>query len=106
MRLLSLICIAAAALASTGCANINTQSREFVGHQAAAKTVDASQRAVFSVNQIFMKKDAVTKNWTAFCAEPSPDALVAYATSFGVSAAVAGKALDVAAIQVQAAASV
>ena len=106
MRLLSLICIAAAALASTGCANINTQSRDFAGHQAAAKTVDASHLAVFSVNQTSMKKDAVTKNWTAFCAEPSPDALVAYATSFGVSAAVAGNALDVVATQSQVTASI
>ena len=106
MQLPSLICIATAALTLTGCANINTQSREFVGHQASAKTVDASQRAVFSVNKTFMKDGKLTKSWTAFCAEPSPDALVAYATSFGVSATVAGKALDVAANQVQAAASI
>ena len=106
MKLPSLICLATAALALTGCANINTQSREFAGHQATAKTVDASQRAIFSVNKTFIKDGKLTKSWTAFCAEPSPDALVAYATSFGVSAAVAGKALDVAASQVQAAASI
>ena len=106
MQLPSLICIATAALALTGCANINTQSREFVGHQASAKTVDASQRAIFTVNKTYSRTSGVTKSWTAFCAEPSPDALVAYATSFGVSAEVANKALNVAASQVQAAASI
>ena len=106
MKLLSTICLATAALALTGCANLNTQSRDFTGNEAKAKTVDASQRAIFSVNKTFMKDGMLTKSWTAFCAEPSPDALVAYATSFGVSAAVAGKALDVAASQVQAAASI
>ena len=33
MKLSSHICLAATALALTGCANINTQSREFAGHQ-------------------------------------------------------------------------
>lgn len=106
MKLSSLICFGTVALALSGCANINTQSREFVGHQAAARTVDASQRAIFSVNKTFMKDGKLTKSWTAFCAEPSPDTLVAYATSFGLSATVAGKALDVAASQAQAAASI
>ena len=102
MQLPSLICIATAALALTGCANINTQSREFVGHQAAAKTVDVSQRAVISVNKTFTKEGGVTRSWTALCTEPSLDALVAYATSFGISAVVAGKATDMVASQSQA----
>ena len=106
MKFPSFICLTATALALTGCANFNTQSREFVGHEATAKTVDASQRAIFSVNKTFMTAGKLTKSWTAFCAEPSPDALVAYASSFGVSAAVEGKALDVAASQSQAAASI
>lgn len=107
MKLLSLFCLATVALALGGCANLNTQSREFVGHQAVAKTVDASQRAVFSVNKTYWTKEGNPgKSWTAFCAEPSPDALVAYASSVGVSASVAGKALDVAASQAQAAASI
>ncbi len=106
MTLPSLFCLATVALALTGCANINTQSREFSGHQATAKTIDASQRAVFSVNKTYWKSDGTLgKNWTAFCAEPSPDALVAYASGVGVSAEVAGKALNVAASQTQAAAS-
>ncbi len=107
MKLPSLFGLATVTLTLVGCANLNTQSREFVGHQAAAKTIDASQRAVFSVNKTFLKSDGGTgKSWTAFCAEPSPDALVAYATSVGVSAEVAGKALNVAASQAQAAASI
>lgn len=106
MSLPSTFCLAAVALTMVGCANINTQSRDFVGHEAIAKTVDASQRAVYSVNKTFTRDGKLTKSWTAFCAEPSPDALVAYATSFGVSATVAGKALDVAASQTQAAASI
>jgi hypothetical protein len=107
MKLPSIFYIATVALALTGCANINTQSREFVGHQAAAKTVDASQRAIFSVNKTYWRSDGKPgKSWTAFCAEPSPDALVAYATSVSVSAELAGKALDVAASQTQAAASI
>lgn len=109
MKLQSLLCLfmVALALSLTGCANINTQSREFIGHQAAAKTIDASQRAIFSVNKTYLNRHGGPgKSWTAFCAEPSPDALIAYATSVGVSAEVAGKALNVAASQVQAAASI
>lgn len=106
MKFAHLIVGTCASLGLIGCANINTQSRSFVGHEAAAKTVDASQRAIFSVNKTFLKDGKPHKSWTAFCAEPSPDALVAYATSVGVSATVAGKALDVVASQTQAAASI
>jgi hypothetical protein len=106
MKLSTLFCLATVALALTGCANINTQSREFSGHQATAKTIDASQRALYSVNKTYSNsKGEPTKSWTAFCAEPSPDALVAYASGVGVTAEVAGKALNLAASQTQAAAS-
>lgn len=106
MNLLSISILATTVVTMAGCANINTQSRYFSGHQATAKTVDASQRAVFSVHKTYRKGTNSEKSWTAFCAEPSPDALVAYATSFGASAAVAGKALDLAVSQTQAAASI
>ncbi len=92
-----------AAVTLVGCANLNTQSRNFSGHQAEVKTVDASQRAIFSVN----KKYSDSKQWTAVCAEPSPDALIAYATSLGTSINAPGKAaLDLAFSQSQAAASI
>ncbi len=107
MKLFSLIALSTVALTMAGCANINTQSRDFIGNEAKAITVDASQRAIYSVNKTFFKsKGELGKQWTAFCAEPSPDALVAYATSVGVSAEVAGKALNLAASQSQAAASI
>lgn len=103
MKSLSRLVCAISALTLVGCANLNTQSRNFSGHQAEVKTVDASQRAIFSVH----KKYGNDKQWTAVCAEPSPDALIAYATSVGASLNAPGKAnLDLALSQSQAAASI
>lgn len=98
MRLPQLCCLAIVAATLNGCAYINTQSREFVNHQAAVKTVDPSQRVIFSVNKTYLETEGTRgKSWTAICDEPSPDPLVAYATSLGVSAKVAGKAINLAA---------
>lgn len=99
------VCVAAVAVAASGCANFNTQSRGFTAHQASAQTVDASQRAIYAVNKTYIQDGKATKQWTAFCAEPSPDALFAFATSLAASANTPGKALDLAVSQQQSAAS-
>ncbi len=85
-----------------GCANLTTQSRQFTAHNSAAMTVDATQRSIFSVKKTY-KNGA---EWTAFCAEPSPDALIAFAAAGSGGASVAGKAIDLSLSQQQAVASI
>jgi hypothetical protein len=65
------------------CGNLQRQSRQFATVGDGGITIDASQRAVYSV-----KKNYGDKSWTAFCAEPSPDALSALASSFGLDASI------------------
>ena len=93
------VLLAASVIALAGCANLNSQSRSLNSDKVQGRTVDASQRAIFSVAQ--------SNGQTAICAEPSPDALIAYATSLGTSINAPGKAaLDLAFSQSQAAASI
>lgn len=75
-----------------GCGNLQRQSREFQTTGTNGITIDASQRAIYSVT----KKYPGGAQWQAFCAEPSPDALSALASSFGLDASAAGKALGMA----------
>lgn len=75
-----------------GCGNLQRQSRSFDTNGTSGITIDASQRAIYSVT----KKYQGDVQWTAFCAEPSPDALSALASSFGLDASAAGKALGLA----------
>jgi len=75
-----------------GCGNLQRQSREFQTTGTSGITIDASQRAIYSVT----KKYPGGAQWQAFCAEPSPDALSALASSFAVDASVAEKALGMA----------
>lgn len=75
-----------------GCGNLQRQSREFQTTGTNGITIDASQRAIYSVTKTFPGG----LQWKAFCAEPSPDALSALASSFGLDASAAGKALGMA----------
>lgn len=87
-----------------GCANLNTQSRHFDGFSTKVITTDASQRAFINVNR---KSKADDPDNPIFCAEPSPDGLIAYATAVSGSLNAPGKAaLDLALSQQQAAASI
>jgi hypothetical protein len=90
------------AIALSGCGNLQRQSRIFQTNQSAGITIDASQRAIYSV----AKTDIGGRNWQAFCAEPSPDAISALAASFGLDLTVTGKALGVAAATQDATASI
>jgi len=75
-----------------GCGNLQRQSRSFDTTGTNGITIDASQRAVYSVT----KRYRGGTEWQAFCAEPSPDALSALASNLGLDASVAGKALGLA----------
>ena len=85
-----------------GCGNLQRQSRSFDTLGTGGITIDASQRAVYSVT----KKYANNLEWKAVCAEPSPDALSVLASSFGLDASVAGKALGIAINNQESAASI
>jgi hypothetical protein len=90
------------ALGLAACANLSTQSRQFEATSVKAITVDASQRSLVAVR----KKYTEEVEWTAICTEPSPDALLAFASSGQVSASVAEKALNLAFAQQQSAAGI
>lgn len=75
-----------------GCGNLQRQSRTFETTGTNGITIDASQRALYSVT----KQYPGGARWQAFCAEPSPDALSALASSFGLDASVASKAIGLA----------
>ncbi|MBI3716552.1 MAG: hypothetical protein HY255_11215 [Betaproteobacteria bacterium] len=68
-----------------GCANLNTVWRN---EEAAGKTVslDATQRVVVSTNVKEADGKGGTKEHTRYCPEPTPDAIVAFASSLGLSA--------------------
>ena len=78
-----------------GCGNLERQSRVFETTGTGGITIDASQRAIYSVSKSD-NKNGVKREWTAVCAEPSPDAISALASSFGLDAAVASKAIGLA----------
>lgn len=82
---------AAAALALGGCANFNAVKHDFSTAGSAAVSIDAKQRAIYSVHvdNGHGRRDVV-------CAEPSPDALSALAASLGLDAAGAVKSLGLA----------
>jgi hypothetical protein len=76
----------------TGCANLNSIKHDFSVASLQSVSIDAKQRAIMSVQ----KAPANLPPWTAFCAEPSPDALAALSASGGVDVAVLNKALGAA----------
>lgn len=84
-----------------GCGNLERQSRSFsaIGNEGRSSTtgitIDASQRAIFSVSRN-QRLNGQSTQWQTFCAEPSPDAISALASSFGLDASVASKAIGLA----------
>lgn len=98
------IAIPAAVMALTlgGCANWNAVKKDFQTKESAAISIDAKQRAIYSVEVISRdgsKRDVV-------CAEPSPDALSSLAASLGLDAGSAVKSLGLAFSSQEAAASI
>jgi hypothetical protein len=83
-KIFQLICLGVVVAVLAGCGNLQRQSRTFNTDGNSGITVDASQRAIYSVNKTF----GDGKQWRAFCAEPSPDALSALVSSFGLDASV------------------
>lgn len=65
----------------SGCAQLNTVARDFNVNEGTGQLIDAKQRAIIVV------KDKDT-NETVVCAEPSPDALSAYAMQLGLEGSI------------------
>ncbi len=82
------------ASALVGCANFNAVKKDFVLTEGASVSIDAKQRAIFSVKQPGGTDGSPPRN--VVCAEPSPDALSALAANLGVDLTVAAKSLGVA----------
>ncbi len=65
----------------SGCAQLNTVARDFNVNEGTGQLIDAKQRAIIVVK----RKDI---NETVVCAEPSPDALSAYAMQMGLEGSI------------------
>jgi len=76
-----------------GCANFNAVKKDFVLKDGASVSIDAKQRAIFSVKLV--DPDGGPSH-DVVCAEPSPDALSALAANLGVDLTVAAKSLGLA----------
>lgn len=85
MKPLNAIALAAISLVSVGCANFNSVHRELKINEGAGALIDIKQRA------IFVSKDTKAPFGAVVCAEPSPDALSAYAAELAARATVPGK---------------
>jgi hypothetical protein len=76
-----------------GCGNLNSVYRDFEVDKGVGAMVDIKQRAVIASTRV--DKDSrdgnVIKTRTVVCAEPSPDALSAYAAEFSAKADTPGK---------------
>ncbi len=83
-KMIACLLAALSVVALSGCGNLQRQSRTFSTDGQSGITVDASQRAIYSVNKTL----GDGKQWRAFCAEPSPDALSALVSSLGLDASV------------------
>lgn len=72
----------------SGCANLNSVYREFDVEKSRSVSIDAKQRVVIATPRKYWDPQInreITKG-VSVCAEPSPDALSAYANSVGASA--------------------
>lgn len=73
-----------------GCGNLNSVYRDFEVDKGVGAMVDIKQRAVIASTRV-EKNGEVTKTRTVVCAEPSPDALSAYAAELSAKADTPGK---------------
>lgn len=73
-----------------GCGNLNSVYRDFEVDKGRGAMVDIKQRAVIASTRV-EKNGEVTKTRTVVCAEPSPDALSAYAAELSAKADTPGK---------------
>lgn len=81
-------------LGVASCGNLNSIHHTFRAEDGTSISVDAKQRAIFSVQK--GRDSSQDSNWRVVCAEPSPDALAAISSSAAIDAEVAGKALGLA----------
>ncbi|MEW6267252.1 MAG: hypothetical protein AB1641_29615 [Thermodesulfobacteriota bacterium] len=81
MRLLKLTLMFVIVILLAGCANFNSIFREINVNEGKGALVDIKQRAV-----IVTQKNDGTKSKTIVCAEPSPEALSAYASQIAAEA--------------------
>ncbi|MCE4554293.1 hypothetical protein [Pelomonas cellulosilytica] len=89
----NVIVCALSAAGLSGCANFNAVKKDFVLTNGASVSIDAKQRALFSVYQPAYDGSSARN---VVCAEPSPDALSALAANLGVDMTVAAKSLGLA----------
>lgn len=80
MKPVSVINLIIVTLIISGCANLNSVHRELKVSEGSGALIDIKQRA------IFVSKDTKAPNGTIVCAEPSPDALSAYAAEAAAKA--------------------
>ncbi|NOT16355.1 MAG: hypothetical protein HOP21_12480 [Methylotenera sp.] len=85
MKLFNTSIIATLLVIVSGCANLNSVHRELKVGDGVGALVDIKQRG------IFVSKDARSPSGTIVCAEPSPDALSAYAAELAGKADISGK---------------
>jgi hypothetical protein len=86
-KLWTLVC----ASALCGCANLDSIYRPLeLGSNSNAVALDVKQRAIFSVSRVVKGDDGKFGDSKVICAEPSPDALSAYAFGGGLTAAMQG----------------
>jgi hypothetical protein len=76
------IVVLALGLWITGCAKLNTAYRDFAVDDGSGAMIDVKQRAILAS----IKKGADGNSTTVVCAEPSPDALSAFAAEFAAEA--------------------
>lgn len=82
--------------ALAGCANFNAVKKDFVLKDGASVSIDAKQRAIYSVRSTDSSDSGNPVTRDVVCAEPSPDALSALAANLGVDLTVAAKSLGLA----------
>ncbi|NOT15443.1 MAG: hypothetical protein HOP21_07695 [Methylotenera sp.] len=85
MKLFNTSIIATLLVIFSGCANLNSVHRELKVSEGVGALTDIKQRG------IFVSKDAKSPSGTIVCAEPSPDALSAYAAELAGKADISGK---------------
>ena len=102
-RLTSAIVSVALLVVMSGCANWKSVFHTFQPSEGQSVTIDAKQRAIYAFKKSPM---GTSEEWTAICAEPSPDALSAISAAADLDASALGKALGASFASQESAASI
>ncbi len=81
------MCVVIGAAGISGCGNLNSVFREFSVDSGTSVMVDIKQRAVLASSRVSEDNHKIT----TVCAEPSPDALSAYAAQLAAEASAPDK---------------